>query len=121
MSYIASGTVSAGCGAVALGLVQGHNGAAVLQAEISSIALAVWDITTGARVAVTTATPVVAATVFDTLQTNNGWTQDDTGYNFRHAIDSAAFPTEGRVYEVVYTFTPTSGAVFDARFIITAR
>ena len=61
----------------------------------------------------------VANVIFDTLQTDERWTRDDTGYNFRHALDvstHAAFAEAGRDYLVEYRLTPVFGQVIVARF-----
>ena len=53
-----------------------------------------------------------ADAVFDTLQTGDIWTVDDTGYNFKYQIDvstDAAFSERGRTYLVEVVITPTSG------------
>jgi len=61
----------------------------------------------------------VANVIFDTLQTDDRWTEDSTGYNFRHTVDvssNAAFGTAGRTYRVEYTLTPDSGQDILLRF-----
>lgn len=61
----------------------------------------------------------IANVIFDTLQTDDLWTVDDTGYNFRHTIDvcdDPAFEIAGRRYLVEYTLVPLSGQPILVRF-----
>lgn len=118
---ITYGEVFADSGSTLLARVYGTAGTYLTQATTSSITCAVNDITTGSPVSVITPSIVVASVIFDTLQTGGMWTKDSTGYNFRHAMPATAFPDAAHVYEVVYTVTPTSGAVFALVWRITAR
>jgi hypothetical protein len=61
--------------------------------------------------------------VFDTLQTDDLWTVDAEGYNFRHVIDVAldeAFPVAGVHYQVRFELTPASGQKVVVRFRLVA-
>lgn len=118
---ITHGEVFADSGSTLLARVYGTAGTYLTQAATSSITCAVNDITTGSPVSVITPSIVVSSVIFDTLQTGGMWTRDSTGYNFRHAMPATAFPDAGHVYEVIYTVTPTSGAVFPIRFQVTAE
>ncbi len=118
---IIHGEAFAGSGSILLARVYGTAGTYLTQATTSSITCAVNDITTGSPVSVITPSIVVASVIFDTLQTGGLWTKDSTGYNFRHAMAATAFPTAGHVYEVIYTVTPSSGAVFPLVWRITAK
>ncbi len=65
----------------------------------------------------------VSNLIYDTLQTDDTWTVDSTGYNFRHVLDissNLAFPTAGTTYRVTFTLTPTSGPPIIVRFLIQA-
>jgi hypothetical protein len=97
----------------------------VLQADLSSIAYTVYlldEDDADVRTAVTchsAVTLAVADTIFDTLQTDDTWTEDTTGYNFRHILDVAAyeaFAIAGRNYQIEYTLTPVSGQKITVRF-----
>jgi hypothetical protein len=62
---------------------------------------------------------LVSDVIFDTLQTDQRWTTDETGYNFRHTIDtssSPAFTIAGRNYLVEYLLTPGDGPTMVVRF-----
>lgn len=59
--------------------------------------------------------------LFDTLQTDEIWTVDDAGYNFRHTIDVAAgpaFPSPNVEYELLYIITPKSGQPILVVFLV---
>ena len=109
--------------------VYGHAATVITQATISSITYTVTEHDTqenaedganGTSI-ITSTSLTVSAVVFDTLQTDARWTKDSTGYNFRY--DSvAADRTNGGVwhrYEV--KFTPSSGAVFHAIWIVESK
>lgn len=110
-------------GCALLARVRGNSAANVTQATISSIALSVFDLTSATPdTATTTATPVVASTIFDTLQTDDRWTKDTTGYNFAYAVPAATLATGGRIYQFEFLLTPSSGEVFHVVFQVeTAR
>ncbi len=94
--------------------IYGQAATAITQATISSIALRVYDVSSSTVVA--TATPVVASTVFDTLQTDAYWTKDSTGYNFRYSTLAAHVPAGCGRMLFEFTFTPASGAAFPVVF-----
>jgi len=113
--------VYAGTGNILLNRVVGSSGSYITQATTSTITCAVDDMTTGMAVSVITPAIVVATAIYDQLQTGALWeSKDATGYNFYHAMPATAFPTAGRLYRVIYTFTPTSGAVYTLRYFCTA-
>lgn len=92
--------------------VYGAAATAILQADLSSIALYVYDRTTQEQVGVTLAL-TVSAVIFDTLQTDARWTKDATGYNFRTTISGATyFPDGDTSYRVEIIGTPVSGSTF---------
>jgi len=60
----------------------------------------------------------VAELIFDELQTDDLWTVDQTGYNFRHTVDVSqdqAFANVG-LYLVEFELNPDSGQVILVRF-----
>jgi hypothetical protein len=71
-----------------------------------------------------TAISLTPADVFyDSLQTDAGWTEDSTGFNFRHIVDistNAAFATVNVTYVVEYTVTPDSGQKIIVPFRVVA-
>lgn len=63
-------------------------------------------------------TLTVASVVFNSYQT---WTEDSTGYNFKHTGVAADTDDEGVSYEKRYTFTDSAGNVSILRGKITTR
>ena len=90
-----------------------HNGVNITQAAISSITCKVrrYSRATGAASDTGTPTVTVSSAVYDTLQTDDRWKADATGYNFSFAVPASAFPAEDE-YTIVFSFTPSSGSVF---------
>jgi hypothetical protein len=110
-----------------LARIVGQNGANVLQADLSAIQYTVYlldDQDPDSRTAVANHTNVtlsVAEVIFDTLQTDDLWTVDTIGYNFRHVLDVSAHPAfaiAGRRYLVEHQLTPTVGQAILVRFRI---
>jgi hypothetical protein len=59
--------------------------------------------------------------IFDVLQTGNGWTVDEVGYNFRHELDISddeAFTETGRVYQIRYELLPVTGQKLVFRYCL---
>jgi hypothetical protein len=113
--------------ATLLARIVGAAGAAIVQADISSIQYSVYlldDENADSRTPVAGHADValtVAGVVFNSLQIDARWTVDGAGYNFRHALDvsaHAAFAVAGRRYLVEYRLTPTAGQVIIVRFRI---
>lgn len=106
-------------GATCLARIVGLDGDNIVQADVSAIVCTVYDVT--ASTTIITPTITVSAVVFDTLQTDDRWDVDATGFNFAHALPATAFPTAAHVYRVEYKFTPTSGAAYYVIFEVTAQ
>ena len=102
--------VNAGGSSIYLALITGNDGAAVQQADISSISRVITD--TRPPNTVTTDAITVATVIFDTEQTDtNLWTET---FNMKDVIGADKFPKRND-YTLQYTFTPTSGEVFKSR------
>lgn len=83
------------------------------QADVSTMAYAVYDITDQDSVTtVVSSTSLTVSTVLSDTPSNNTarWPNDGIGYNLTHSIPAASFPTRGNRYRVVYTVTLTSGS-----------
>ena len=100
------------------------DGVNITQSAISTITYTITNLATG-----TVGSPVsltVSSVVFDSLQETalggNRWTEDATGYNFKHAIAGTNFAAPSTTYRVEHLFTPASGnAFFAGVFEITTR
>ncbi len=100
--------------------VAGGDAVNLQQADVTSIAYTVYDLTAGA-LSSASASLTVSSVIFDTLQTNARWTVDSTGYNFGFALPAAKIPTGDNVYVVDVAITPASGAVIPVIFRIETK
>lgn len=103
-----------------LGRVVGEDAQAIVQADIASAKYSVYlldDDDADSRTGVSGHTNValtVADIIFNSLQTDDLWTVDDVGYNFRHVLDvsaNQAFAVAGRRYLVEFSLTPNDGQI----------
>ena len=90
----------------------------ITQATISSGVVKVYD-KTGAQVG-SDITLVVANTIFDSLQTDNGW-PFSTGYNFRTTITGATYFGSVGTHCVEVLLTPSSGSDIAIVYDITVQ
>lgn len=63
------------------------------------------------------------AVIYDSLQDSLLWTEDTTGFNFKHEVDvgaAEAFPIAGAAYQVRYEVTPLVGQKLIFRFVLRA-
>ena len=92
-----------------------------LIANIASITRTIFDTKAAVPTAVlATDALVVASTVFDVLQTDGRWTEDESGYNFRDTIAGSNFASS-TVYRVEYWFTSSGGSLFLAVYELDAQ
>ena len=94
-----------GSAPVNMARVQGNSGVNITQATISSISRKTYR---QGGTLISTDALVVADTIFDTLQTDNGWDVDAEGYNFKDQPDADDLSQAGK-YIIVYVLTPVSG------------
>lgn len=101
-----------------LNRVVGWDGSEIAQADISAAEYSIYLLDPNdadERTAVTGhdgESLTVSDIIYDALQTDDVWTEDSTGYNFRHTPEvdeDDAFTVAGREYLVEYLLTPTSG------------
>jgi hypothetical protein len=115
-----------------LACIRGQDRTPITQATMTAITFRVFQYDShaeaendenGAEVGVV-ASLTVADVLFDTLQTDNDWDDtDDTGYNLKHIIPGARFPSGGKWNVVEYLFNPSTAGWedFTERFIIPVR
>lgn len=105
--------------------VENSVGEAIVQASLAAVRYSVFQLDRDDPNEMTVvaghddAALVVGEVVFDTLQTDESWTVDATGYNFRHELDvstNEAFGVAGEVYQVRYELTPVAGQKIVFRF-----
>lgn len=84
-------------------------------ANTSSITWAAYPEAGGAAVASGSLT--VATSVYDTLQLEDGWTEDAIGFNTRHDVGDTVLTDAGR-YVIQYRVTPVTGSSFFAAPIV---
>ena len=121
MATVVTGNIDERSGCVLLARLTGDDGDAIVQADVSSAAYEVWDITDSPVVRITGATSLtVANVVYNTLQTDARWTKDSTGYNFAMVLPAASVP-DAHSYRVDVQITPAAGQVFFAKFELVAR
>lgn len=87
-------------------------GTAIAQSDISSIVYHVYDTRDLTTDLAQNSPLTVSSVVFDSLQTDARWTEDDTGYNFRFQMDPDELPNAPRTALVEVIFTPASGYNF---------
>ena len=124
-----SGTVFKNGSATLLARVVGAQGTLIIQANIASAKYTAYlldenDPDAATSIAGHTDVAVdVASLIYDSLQKDDLWDVDDTGYNFKHVLNVSThqvFATAGRSYRIVFELTPTSGQVIIVRFRVHA-
>lgn len=87
------------------------NGSYITQSTCTSISVSIYNL--GTQALVTTLTPTVSNTIFNTLQKDNRWAYDELGYNFALPLNGSNF-TGQNSYKIEVLITPTDG--FPIRF-----
>lgn len=123
------GTVFKQSSAVLLARIVGADAEAIVQADVTAIRYSILKLrecqpdVSEAIAGHDDVALTVSEVVFDTLQTDDLWSADVVGYNFRHELDVStdeAFPTAGVSYQVRYEVTPVSGQKIVFRFVLRA-
>lgn len=106
-------------GVSSMARVMGHDGATIVQRDMDTIRRTIYNKATGELIQ--QGQPLtVADIVFDTLQTDDRWTADAIGYNFRDDIPAAKFADGDATYRIEYKFTPVDGEAWRVPFEATA-
>ncbi|MCA9229200.1 MAG: hypothetical protein KDA57_01000 [Planctomycetales bacterium] len=105
--------------------VENAVGQAITQASVASVHYTVFELDavdpTSLMAVIGHDDVVLAASdvIFDTLQSDESWTVDATGYNFRHELDvssNEAFAKAGGLYQVRYELIAVVGQKIVFRF-----
>ena len=97
-------------GVAIMARVVGNDGENLTQAGVTGITFQVFKLPS--TTATVTGTLTVAAVMFDTLQTDSRWGEDETGYNFRYDVPAATLAEGGEVYQFEVLFNPANGEDF---------
>jgi len=114
---VITGTIWEDGGATLLARIIGWDGNNLTQASLTSIAYSITNMNSNAQVVAPTAL-AVATVIYDTLQTTAIWTEDTTGFNFKHHIASTVFADGFSKYAVEYIFDPAAAG--ESNFVVQA-
>lgn len=124
---LTQGTVATNGTATLLARVVGWNAEALTPADVESVAYTVYeqsprDPTSRTALSAHSAlTAAVAEVLFSELQTDDRWTVDSHGYNFRHTVPLAAGPLfvlPATQWVVEYVITPHAGEPIVVLFLL---
>jgi hypothetical protein len=88
----------------------------IKQADVSTITYEIFDLEAPTTVAFS-GTLLAANVILDTVVTSNEiWTKDSTGYNFKHDLAASNFPNGGVTVLVEYTVTLSGGAILTGSY-----
>lgn len=113
------GSAWQGGGCVLLARVLGESGDPVTQSTVSSVDWSAWRLDTMASV-VSDENETVSECVFNSLQTDERWLDDEVGYNFALAIGTPVFDEAVR-YRIEVWLTMTSGSPIPLVFEVTTE
>lgn len=111
-AIIITGEIFEDGGGIVLAHVANRDGVDITQAALTGITCTVFDESLGSETPIAEPVITVADVVFDTLQTDNRWTKNTTGYNFAHDLVAGTFTVGDRMYRGEYVFDPVSGTDF---------
>lgn len=107
------GQVVANSMQILLSRVRVGSGNDIQQSDVSAITVKVFDEDTQTQVG-TTMTPDATDVVYNTLQTDDRWVEDDEGYNVAIPVAASYFPEGDTTYRVEVRYqTVTSDQFYD--------
>lgn len=118
LAPIASAVVWAKSGPTMMARAVGNNISNLTQSTVSSITYRVSNEV--GDVTVDSGSLTASAVIFNTLQTDDRWTFDSTGYNFRYAMNKNQLPEAG-VFIATFMIVPTTGEQFPIVFRLDAQ
>lgn len=85
----------------------------LVSAGVSDVDYSLYDLSSDTPdTALDTDTGIQGTVMQASLTTGNGWTENGTGYTFRHTVPASGYtPTGGHTYRAQYTITRSSGGV----------
>jgi len=98
----------------AMARIVGLDAAAILQADVTSIAYTIWKRDTPAAED-SSGSLTVGTVIFDALQTQS-WSADTTGYNFRWDVPAALLDDAETDYHVHAALTMADGSIVPLQF-----
>jgi hypothetical protein len=115
-------TCNAGSGFPYCARINGLAGSPIVQADITSIAYKVFDLSAGNVQVGATGSLTVATSVYNTMQTDARWEVDATGYNFSFCLPASyTAALGGHRLQVEVLFTPATGEAFSIVFHLDVR
>jgi len=89
--------------------IMGDDAERIVTADVTSITLKTF-LNYGTTATSTTVIESFTNIIFDALQTDDRWTKDTTGYNFRYQIPESVFDTGDSTYRCEFLFDLTDGS-----------
>lgn len=114
---VITGTIFEDGGATILARIVGWDGNNLTQASLTGITYVIKNLNTDTVVVASTAL-TVSTVIYDTLQTTAIWSEDSTGFNFKHHIADTVFSDGSTKYSIEYIFDPSAAG--ESNFVVQA-
>lgn len=109
---VAKAVVYQSSAAILMARLVNESGANVTKEAIQTIECYVFDTSSPTAPVVVPSYVIKDDAIFDTLQLNPLWDEDDVGFNFRHVLQGPQLPLGNRTYAVEYRITPVGGTTY---------